>query len=128
MDSNTFERINLCQNTPCKDMDKCRTSLPSTNVDNTLVPLHLLIFFWSLPRGFLRYLALDMLLVALSIEANVHCYSDLDCTKLYSQWLGHSLTPVCHLSTTSSPNMGFGNSHNIPKFLIKYAKGCTPQY
>jgi hypothetical protein len=66
MDSNTFERINLCQNTPCKDMDKCGTSLPTPAADNSLVPLHLLIIFWSLPREIPRYLALDMVMVALS--------------------------------------------------------------
>ena len=66
LDSNTFERINLYQITPCKDMDKCGTSLPSPTADNSLVPLHLLIFFWSLPREIPTYLALDMLMVALS--------------------------------------------------------------
>jgi len=74
-------------------------------------------------------IGLGMLPVVLPNEANVHCYSDLHSTKLYSQWLGYSLAPVRHLTTTSSPTtIRFGNSHNIPNFLRKYVKGCTLQY
>jgi len=54
-----------------------------------------------------------MLLAVLPNEANVHCYPYLDWTKLY-----YSLTPVGHLTSTSSPTtIRFGNSHNIPNFL-----------
>jgi len=67
------------------DMDKYKTSLPSLTAENTLVPLP--IFLW-LPRVqeylLLRYLALDMLLIVLPNEANVHCYPDLGWTKLFS--------------------------------------------
>jgi len=65
-------------------------------------------------------------MVVLPNEANVRYYSDLDWTKLYSQWLGYTLTPVGHLTSTSSPTaIRFGNSHNIPNFLRKYVKNIT---
>ena len=60
-------------------------------------------------------IGLGMLLVVLPNETNVRCYSDLHYTKLQCQWLDYSLTPVLHLTTTSSPTtIRFGNSHNIP--------------
>jgi len=65
-------------------------------------------------------------MVALPNETNVRCYSDLDWTKLYSQCLGYTLTPIGHLTATSSPTtIRFGNSHNIPNFLRKYVKNIT---
>jgi len=74
-------------------------------------------------------IGLGMLLVVLPNETNVRCYSDLHYTKLYCLWFGYSLTPVCHLTTTSSPTtIRFGNSHNIPNFFRKYVKCCTLQY
>ena len=65
-------------------------------------------------------------MVVLPNETNVRYYSDLDWTKLYSQCLGYTLTPIGHLTATSSPTtIRFGNSHNIPNFLRKYVKNIT---
>ena len=74
-------------------------------------------------------IGLGKLLVVFPNDANVGYYSDLGWTKLYSQQLGYSLTPVSHLTSTSSPTtVRFGNAHNIPNFLRKYAKACTLEY
>jgi hypothetical protein len=74
-------------------------------------------------------IGLGMLLVVLPNEANVPCYLDLGLTKLYSQWLGYSLTPVSHITSTSTPTTTrFGNSQNIPNFFRKHVKGSTLEY
>jgi len=65
-------------------------------------------------------------MVVLTNEANVRYYPDLDWTKLYSQCLGYTLTPIGHLTATnSSTTIRFGNSHNIPNFLRKHVKNIT---
>jgi len=45
MDSNSFERINLCQITQCKKHGQMQTILPSVTNKNTLISLRELMFF-----------------------------------------------------------------------------------
>ena len=128
-----LERINLCYITPSNGFGKMlnKTSLTdSRKYFNSFTGIN--IFLVATQRTGLptsERIGLGMVLVVLPNEANFRCYSDLHSTKFYCQWLGYSLTPVRHLTTTCSPTtIRFGNSHNIANILRKYVKGCTLQY
>ena len=130
MDSNSSKRVNLYHITPCNEYGQTLNKSFLTNPRKFSCSFTWInIFLVATQRTGLpasRYLALETLLGVLPDEVNVPCYKDLGWTNLFSQWLGQSLTPFGHLtSTSSSTTIRFGNSHNIPYFLSKFVKNYT---